>query len=299
MKIKSSVQSFLKPFSPGSIIGKFRTVEVEELEKQVDSLTCKLETQILHYDQLLRLSSDGIMVVSADAKVLYFSEKMRVMLGYSEEEMYSLYIYDWDMFYKKRDVFKMMDSFSYSPVMFESQHKRKDGSKYSAAVSAVKIKLENQEVIYFSIRDISQQKQKEKEKKKQDDQLRQVHLRMQLMQKIAQVGVWEFEVEEKRYSWDENMYKLHGYEKAHKEYAYRKSYESLDDREKSRLEELIAQALQNNGAFESTFWITTPLEEQVCIGSVGTAVINGEGRVEKLVGVDMEMQQQTNMKRVM
>jgi diguanylate cyclase (GGDEF)-like protein/PAS domain S-box-containing protein len=129
--------------------------EKKELEKA-------LEKKEDMYRKLMKYSSDGLFLMNMDGRLLESSYQAQNLLGYSEEEMKSLYVYEWDISHNKDELIKLIRSITTEPFSFETRHIRKDGTVYDAAITVVKINIDSQDMVYASVRDITEQKNKEK-----------------------------------------------------------------------------------------------------------------------------------------
>ncbi|WP_151947842.1 PAS domain S-box protein [Aliarcobacter butzleri] len=156
--------------------GTIRTVEVNSSPIETESGLIlfsiikdvtkeqELKNEILKektkFQTFINLSSDAIFIVDIDTgKLLEYSKQTQKYLGYNDEEMQNLTILDWDKDIKTIEDFKeIISTIKYDTTFIERVHKRKDGSYYDAAISLVKIKLDGQEFIYSSARDITNEK---------------------------------------------------------------------------------------------------------------------------------------------
>ncbi|MCT7584452.1 PAS domain S-box protein [Aliarcobacter butzleri] len=156
--------------------GTIRTVEVNSSPIETESGLIlfsiikdvtkeqELKNEILKektkFQTFINLSSDAIFIVDIDTgKLLEYSKQTQKYLGYNDEEMQNLTILDWDKDIKTIEDFKeIISTIKYDTTFIERVHKRKDGSFYDAAISLAKIKLDGQEFIYSSARDITNEK---------------------------------------------------------------------------------------------------------------------------------------------
>ncbi len=123
----------------------------------------EIQKEHQRYLKLMNFASDGIFILDLDGKIVEFSGAAAKMLGYSNEEMINLSIYDWDTQFSKKEILDFIKSISYEPISFETRHKRKDMTIYDASITAVKIDIDSKEYIYASVRDITEKKQREEE----------------------------------------------------------------------------------------------------------------------------------------
>ncbi|MDN5110293.1 PAS domain S-box protein [Aliarcobacter butzleri] len=156
--------------------GTIRTVEVNSSPIETESGLIlfsiikdvtkeqELKNEILKektkFQTFINLSSDAIFVTDINTgKLLEYSKQTQKYLGYNDEEMQNLTILDWDKDIKTIEDFKeIISTIKYDTTFIQRVHKRKDGSYYDAAISLVKIKLDGQEFIYSSARDITNEK---------------------------------------------------------------------------------------------------------------------------------------------
>lgn len=107
---------------------------------------------------MMQHASDGIFIMRFDGTLYQSNPRAAAMLGYSAEEMTQLSIFDWDAQISHEGLQDVLKTLSENPIAFETQHKRKDGSVYDAAITAVKFELNGEAFIYAAVRDISEQK---------------------------------------------------------------------------------------------------------------------------------------------
>lgn len=124
-----------------------------------DNLMHTIEDEKKFYKTLLELASDGVHILDSNGRLVLYSKSFTNMLGYSDNEMNNLYVYDWDNSVMKKNIKDFINSLSSTPLIFETKHKRKDGSVYDAEISAKCIELEGEIYLYASSRDITDKKQ--------------------------------------------------------------------------------------------------------------------------------------------
>jgi PAS domain-containing protein len=86
--------------------------------------------------------------------------------------------------------------------IFESQHRRKDGSVYNVLVS-VQIDRKRNE-FYGFIRDIT-------EEKRAKELLEQINNRFTIAENVGNLGVWEWNIKTNRVFWSDNIFNIFGY----------------------------------------------------------------------------------------
>ncbi|WP_428738645.1 PAS domain-containing protein [Sulfurimonas sp.] len=126
----------------------------------IHQLTTSINEEKNRYKTLLRLASDAIFIMDIEnGKLLQYSEETQKLLGYNDEEMSQLNVIDWDKD-ATLDVYKqIITSLGDTPQTIQRTHTKKDGTTYLASITSVKIRLNDKDYIYASVRDITQEKE--------------------------------------------------------------------------------------------------------------------------------------------
>lgn len=111
----------------------------------------------------LRNASDGVHILDAEGKVLEASDSFCEMLGYARSELIgatpSLWDAHWSAEELKQVISRQMDATGRS--VFETRHRRRDGSIFDVEVSGQPLELNGQRVLFNSSRDITARKRSE------------------------------------------------------------------------------------------------------------------------------------------
>ena len=129
----------------------------EDISKQI-VLEKEIQEEKERYKNLTNYSSDAIFILNIeDGKLVEFSKRAIDFLGYDDNEMKNLSIFDLDLdinsFEEYQDVVSKINQ---TPIYIERVHKRKDGSEYQAGITSVKIRLKRLQsliiiLLYFLI----------------------------------------------------------------------------------------------------------------------------------------------------
>lgn len=132
----------------------------------------ELEKQRLQYQQLMEYASDGIYIMDFEGRLLECNQRAAEMLGYSIEEMKTLTVTDWDAMIPACEIPALIRSVSTDKLIhLETKHKRRDGSLYDASITAVKIVIDEKELLYASARDITESVRLKEELKRYNEKL--------------------------------------------------------------------------------------------------------------------------------
>ena len=129
--------------------------DVERLVAQGQDVSARIEYEE-HLKALLDASVDGVHIHDLDGAIVEFSPSFAAMLGYSRDEIETLNIADIDA---ARSASELKAHFrevarSGEAVVFETRHRRKDGSVIDVEVSARTVTLRGKTYLHSSSRDI-------------------------------------------------------------------------------------------------------------------------------------------------
>jgi len=117
------------------------------------------------YETLLRTGSEGIHVLDEDGKVVEASDTFAQLLGYSREEVLRLDVTAWDAQWRPEELLaKVREILDSRRIVFETRHRRKDGSILDVEVTACGVTIDGRRLNYSSARDITERKRGEQER---------------------------------------------------------------------------------------------------------------------------------------
>ena len=126
---------------------------VESKRKKSDDANA---ASLLRYQTLLETASDGIHIVNEKGQVVEANPAFCKMLGYTYEELLQLRVRDWDAQWPEEELSVKIGDLIRHPAVFESKHRRKDGTIIDVQINATAIELEGQKFLYASARDITE-----------------------------------------------------------------------------------------------------------------------------------------------
>lgn len=118
-----------------------------------------LADQMKRFRLLLDNSRDGIVIIDQDHQVMEANQRFADMLGYSAEEVLRLHTWDFDAVMDERQIREGFSDLSHTNRVFETRHRRKDGSEYDVEVSASGAIWSGQNLVLCVCRDISERRQ--------------------------------------------------------------------------------------------------------------------------------------------
>lgn len=112
---------------------------------------------------LLRNASDGIHILDTGGNIIEVSDSFCDMLGYRRDEMIGMNVSQWDAGFSDTGLAaSLKQQFAqHERFLFETRHRRKDGSVFDVEVSGFPLLLEGRPVLFNSSRNITERKQAE------------------------------------------------------------------------------------------------------------------------------------------
>lgn len=115
--------------------------------------------RLLHRNQMLMNTSlDGIHVMDIQGNLLEANDSFCNMLGYTQEEMAHLHVSDWDAKWTADELRLAFKETMDKSIVVETLHRRKDGGLINVEISVSGRKIDGQDYIFASSRDITERK---------------------------------------------------------------------------------------------------------------------------------------------
>lgn len=104
-------------------------------------------------------------------------------------------------------------------------------------------------------------------------------------QHIAKIGNFEWTAETDRLTWSDELYRIYGYKAQEKPVNFEFYIKHIHPDYRKKVKSEIYGLLQKPGSFDHVYAITNNTGEMRYLRSVGKTVLNGEGQLEKIIGV--------------
>ncbi|TYO94478.1 PAS domain S-box protein [Desulfallas thermosapovorans] len=135
----------------GKIVGAILVFRDVTKQKQNEKLLKK-------YQILFQSARDIILFVRTDGLIIEANEAAVQAYGYTKEELLHTSIYDLRADQNVSLINSQMEKARTSGILFETQHKRKDGSVFAVEVSSRGVVIGSEQVLLSIIRDITERK---------------------------------------------------------------------------------------------------------------------------------------------
>lgn len=154
------------------------------------------------YRALLRSASDGMHVVDRAGRLVEMSDSFAAMLGYRREELLTQHVSFWDARLSAEEVDRRLAAFAMGQLThFSSQHRCRDGRVIEVEVVSLGVRIEGEELLYCSSRDVTERLAQARELEQhrhhlealvaeRTEQWRQSELRFRALVEQSLVGVY-------------------------------------------------------------------------------------------------------------
>jgi len=114
---------------------------------------------LMRHQALMKSALEGIHIMDMSGNVVEANDTFSRMLGYTREEAVKLNVADWDAQWSREELMERFKSLiRVDGALFETRHRRKDGSLIDVEVSTTGAEIDGQFYLYASSRDITQRK---------------------------------------------------------------------------------------------------------------------------------------------
>lgn len=226
------------------------------------------------FQNLVRLSPDGTQVISLDGHLRLYSDLSKERLGYNDHEMDGLHISDWDCGLPYGDIEQIIGALSKDKVLlFETKHKCKNGEIYDALISARLVELNDETLIYASVRDVTALNEM---KRRSDIDA----LKLRVAASSAKMGIWQWNISSDELIWDAQMCQIFEVDKPLSVAEWRLC---IDEKDREAVNHKLQQALQNHGAFQATYSIYLPNGRQKRVLASATPLLDKDANTSPLM----------------
>jgi PAS domain S-box-containing protein len=189
----------------------------KEEDARIDRLDCRIATgdgpaptggetqhtedELRRYSLLFKGARDIILFIRTDGRIVECNESALRAYGYDHHELLSMTIYDLRSPGTTTLVSTQMAHADEEGILFESVHRRKDGSTFPVEVSSQGATLGTERILLSIIRDITERKRVEEALRKSESMLADA-------QALAHMGSYEVEMPAGNVIWSAEMYRI-------------------------------------------------------------------------------------------
>lgn len=132
------------------------------------------KNEIILWNALFEAAWDGMVVLRLDGSLYRANRRYAEMLGYTLEEMSSLYLWDLDARFSRDELHAMLHSVDSAGAHFKTQQRRKDGSLIDVELSNNGATYQGDKLIFCIVRDITARQATEEKLRQNEAMLRDI-----------------------------------------------------------------------------------------------------------------------------
>jgi PAS domain S-box-containing protein len=162
----------------------------ETLLREQVALKSALAESRSHYKQLLDGATDAVHLLDMDGRLIEASPSFYRLLGYPPENPPPLRISDWDAQWSPDELQERIADVIKHRTVFETRHRRIDGTLIDVEVSARGIHIDGTLLLYASARDISVRKATEAALAAKVEELRDALNHIKTLRGVVPICAW-------------------------------------------------------------------------------------------------------------
>jgi len=123
----------------------------------------KAQVLMRRQQTLMKSTLEGIHILDMQGNIVEANDAFCHMLGYTQEEVASLNVADWDAQWSREELMERIKKLILiDGALFETKHRRKDGTVIDVEISTTGAEIDGNYYLYASSRDITERKHAEK-----------------------------------------------------------------------------------------------------------------------------------------
>lgn len=263
---------------------------IEQQSPRKPEAIADLSQSPIELTQILEIADDAIICCDQEQKIILFNQGAEKMFGYSRQEVMGKYL---DILLPERLIYvhrQHVQEFAKSPEVARKMGVRRrtilacrrDGREFPAEASISKLRLTNQTIFTVILRDVTVQKQIE-------TALRESQANLAKAQSIAHIGSWEFDLATQKYTWSEELFNIFGFDSRNPELAYREYFQSIDPRDRPRLDQCLKKAINSGTPYKIDLRILSNNGSIKYLEARGEALRDEQGQVIKIYGTMLDI----------
>ena len=257
--------------------------DIEESKKAEASLQ---KGEKLH-KTILQTTIDGYMQIDKHGYLVEVNDAYSRMSGYSRNELLMMNAGELEAVEPSPELREKIDEIVEKKThRFIRQHRKKDGSLFDVEISSQY--LPELEGFVCLIRDIT-------ERKRLQESLSSSLERLGLATKVAQLGIWDWDLKNDNLIWDDGMYSLHRIQKEGLENLNESWHNSVHPDDREHIVNIVDRAKENDLEYDTEYRIFWPDRTLRYIKAVGRVIIDSNGDPVRMIGVNYDITRNKEM----
>jgi PAS domain S-box-containing protein len=241
------------------------------------------EESLRLFRKLIDESNDAFAVVDPETlRFLDVNERACRDLGYTRDELLSRSVPDIDPTADEFVLTRLRTELEVSGCLrFETVHRRKDGSTFPVEINVTRVELDRVYSVSV-VRDITERRRVEKAVRQKDIELMEA-------QRLAQVGSWQWDIQNDIVIWSEELYRINGRDPMLPAPAYKECRSLLSAESWERLQRAAEATIRDGRSYELDLELIRPDGSTRWVTNRAEAVRDSTGRIVRLRGTTQDI----------
>lgn len=258
-------------------ISYFLVRNVKKLFSELQETHFKIAESDRKDRSLIEQAAEAILIVNNDLTISELNNSACGLSGYTRDELKGMQI---ENLFEQEEFLVMMARIELltddTAILTEKKILRKDGSQFNAEFS-IKV-IEGQRFLAIA-RDITDRKNNEIE-------LKNLSTRLQLATNSANIGIFDWDIQENVLVWDEKMYQIFGVSKHNFMVSYETWLQKLHIGDRGRVDNEVRKAVSDMTDYHTVFKIVKPDNLNCWIEAHANILRNEKGEATRMIGVN-------------
>jgi len=277
-----------EPVSPEALLGTVGALvrarrALEEARRRAGEAEAA-EAALQRYRLLSEHAHDIMLFIRPDGRIAEANAAAAEAYGYSREELLGRNIRELRAAETAYEVAQQIEAADKSGVVFETVHRRKDGSTFPVEVSSRGADIGGERLLVSIIRDISERKQVE-------EALRASEERRRLAQAAAKAGTWEWDLRTNENLWSEEVWGLYGLQPRSCTPSYAAWRETIHPDDRELVEQAVQKAAREGTELNVEWRVRDRDGAERWLMSRGQAVRDAQGQMARYIGIVVDVTQ--------
>ena len=265
-----------------------KQVSIAHIQNVTEKIKGEEELKLM--DFAFKKSATPIMLVLQTGEFYSFNDALLNLLGYTKEEFSKMSLQNISTAMGEASCIKQWNEIREKKNrVFDCHFERKDGTLLNVEVSSNLINYNENKVNFCYINDITEKKKAEAEINSINELLQRQTNRLLLATKSAKLGIWDWDLENDSFFWDEGMYKL--YDIAANEFnsVYEGWFSRIHPDDIQQLNNDLKLALANKKEYKPEFRIVWNDSSVHYINSSAIIERDNDGNAIRMIGTNWDV----------
>jgi PAS domain S-box-containing protein len=220
------------------------------------------------------------------------------MLGYTPTEVLQLNVADWEVQLSRAELAVAINDHVANPkrfeepLIFETRHRRKDGSTIDVQISIIGVTLDGGKYLYCCSRDVTARKRSEAALRESEQMLKHA-------QRCARIGNFRWTAETNQVVWSDELYRIYGRVPGEFAPSFDNYIAAMHADDRTQVVETLRAAMLPGGKFAHDYRMVLPEGKVIWVHARGRALEDESGNFLGLEGTCQDITERKEMEKAL